>query len=314
VSTGAAVGSALALPTVEAAPNHAFGLTGGPAAGSTSEGELSLSVDGNYVVVAGYNRMVGVTGNVTSTTAMAVNRMVARIDGASVINTSTLFGNSAFSGNNVRGVTTIDGTSFWGSGAGGANAGIWLIQLGPTPPAAVQVFATATRWVSIFGNELYGTGSNSPFQNVFKVGSGSVPVTAGQTAMTLNGMPAAGFSPHGFVLLNRAGVDTLYMADDGTGATPATDRGIQKWTLSGTTWSRQVTFVDPAAVPVGFRGLLAVATGSDTTLIAVTTETSANRIVKFVDLAGSTTASAGTAIATALANQVYRGVALAPHR
>ena len=84
--------------------------------------------------------------------------------------------------------------------------------------------------------------------------------------------------------------------------------------VSGTpTWVRGPTFVDPAAAPGGFRGLVAFVTGSDVTILATTTETAANRAIKFVDT-GAATASAGVLVSTAGANTVYRGIALAPHR
>jgi len=324
VSTGALVspmGNPIALPTADSAPTstHAFALAGAiSTSGATSEGELQLSQDGKFVVLAGYNRAVGVTGNVTGTTAAAVNRLVARVDGAGAVDTSTLFGGTAFNQNNVRGATTIDGTSFWGSGAGGTTAGIWFVNKGA--PTQTQVFATATRWVGIFLSpttanqlQLYGTGSNSPLTNVWTVGTG-LPTTTGQTPMTLNGMPTT-LSPHGFVLFDRDGngtVETLYVADD---STVANGGGIQKWTLSGGTWMKGITMLDPGAVPVGFRGLLGTVTGTtgtDITLVAVTSEPVANRIVKFVDTGSGT--PTGTLISTAGANTAYRGVALAPQR
>jgi len=322
-----AVNNPVPLPVAEAAPNHAFALAGAVSGnGVTSEGELQLSQNGKYVVVAGYNRAVGVTGNVTGTSAGApnnVNRMVARVDGAGAVDSSTLFGTSAFSGNNVRGATTIDGTTFWAAGAGGANAGIWVAAKGAS--SGTQIFATAIRWLGIFPapgqtQQLYGTGGNSPLTNVFTAGTG-VPTTGPITATTLPGMPTAAtpiFSPHGFWLFDRDGdgtLETLYMADDGTGTNGAADRGIQKWTLSGGVYSRVATLVDPAATPVGFRGLVAnmPSVGADVTLVAVTSEVVANRIVKFVDVAGGATPT-GTVISTAGANTAYRGVALVPQR
>ena len=50
---------------------------------------------------------------------------------------------------------------------------------------------------------------------------------------------------------------------------------------------------------------------SNVILIATSNETSANRLIMFVD-DGSTTVT-GSLITTAAANTVYRGVALAPH-
>jgi hypothetical protein len=333
VSTGAFVpiSSLVTLPTTETSGSaiHAFALTGAVSgSGVGSEGELQLSQNGKYVVLAGYNRALNMgPTDITVSTAATINRMVARVDGGGGIDTTTLFGNTAFNANNVRGVTTNDGTSFWGSGAGGTSAGVWFVSLG-TPSAPIQVFSSAIRWVGLFTSanplqanqlQLYGTGSNNPLKDVFTVGTG-VPMTAGQTAAALTGMPST-LSPHGFVLFDKDGngvVETLYVADDGT---VASGGGIQKWTtmLAGTppvlTWVKVATMVDPAGTG-GLRGLLGTltgATGTDVTLIAVTTETSANRIVKFVDTNSGATPT-GTVIGTAGAGTAYRGVALAPQR
>ena len=178
-SGGALVGNALQLPTADSGLTHAFSLSGT----ATSDGQLTLSGDGKYVVVGGYNRMPGLTGNVVNMAATTVPRMVARVDATNAIDTSSLFGNAAFSGNNLRGVTTTDGMTFWGAGAGGANAGIWVLPIGQQ--TATQIFSTAIRWLGIypgpndasnpnpFPSQLYGTGANNPLANVFTAGTTS---------------------------------------------------------------------------------------------------------------------------------------------
>jgi hypothetical protein len=326
LSTGALVGSALALPVADSLPHRAFSLTG-TGSGSQYEGQLSLSQDGKYVVVAGYARIPGTTGTLPNTTAATVNRMVARIDAANAIDTRSLFGNSAFSGNNVRGVTTLDGSRFWGAGAGGANAGIWMLDVGTT--TATQIFSTAIRWVGVNpaptgasnagADQLYGTGSNSPLTNVFTAGTG-VPTASPITTTTLADMPTttSSLSPVGFVLFDRdgtPGAETLYMADDG--GTSAAEQGVQKWTygasascVSSPCWTRAAIFSAPSPA-AGIRGLTGFVSGSNVVLIATTNETSANRVITFVD-DGSATIT-GTVVTTAAANTVYRGVALAPH-
>ena len=67
--------STVALPAAEG-PSHAFGLSGT----ATSDGALSLSADGRYLIVPGYNSPAGTAGNVVNTASTAVNRLIARID------------------------------------------------------------------------------------------------------------------------------------------------------------------------------------------------------------------------------------------
>ena len=312
---GTLVGTPVALPATEGA-SHAFGLSGT----ATSDGELSLSADGRYLIVPGYNSPAGTTGIVGAASA-TVSRVVARIDASGTVDTSTLLGSVPFSTNNVRGATSNDGLEFWVGGAGGTSAGVWYITLGPaTTPAPVQVYsAAAVRWLQVIGGQLYGTSDKTPNANVFAVGSG-LPTTAGQALTSLSGMPTAGNSPFGFVAFDLdatvPGIDTVYIADD------AAARGIQKWTAvadssvpPNISWSlaKTINTVNSGTSPIGFRGLTGFQSGSSVTLIATTGETngSVDRLVVIVD-SGSAVPT-GTVVGSSPANTTFRGVALSPH-
>jgi hypothetical protein len=330
-SDGSLIGSPVALPTAETSPvssRHAFGLSGT----ASSDGGLSLSGNGKLLVLAGYSAPLG-TPAVASTQSMNTSRIIATVDAAANVDTSTLLGSLAFNGNNIRSATSDDGSGFWAGGAGTAvgtgpfPGGVWYIPAGQATPAPTQIYnAGAVRWLHVIGGQLFGSFNQAPNPNVFRVGTG-LPTTTGQTLTSLPGMPTgSGPSPFSFVAFDRdstvPGIDLLYVADDNTGS-GNTNRGIQKWTAAGTTtvtWTRITIFnvVDVGATPIGFRGLAGVATGSDITLIATTIETGANqnRLVKFVDLgAAATTPVSGTVLAgpSSPLNQVYRGVALSPH-
>src|SRR5262249_12333735 len=96
---GTLVGSAIALPTVANGPNKPFAVSGT----ATSEGDLTRSANGHYVVIAGYALAVGASdAGVASTASMTVNRVVARVDSSGAIDTTTAL-NNAYDGNNVRG-------------------------------------------------------------------------------------------------------------------------------------------------------------------------------------------------------------------
>ena len=59
--------------------------------------------------------------------------------------------------NNIRGVTSEDGTGFWASGSGGGTSGgIWWQTFGSTS-GAVQVLSnpTNTRWPHVINGQLY---------------------------------------------------------------------------------------------------------------------------------------------------------------
>jgi hypothetical protein len=305
VLSGGLLGTA-ALPIAAAGTNQPLTLAGN----ATSEGELSLSADGHYVVLGGYAAAPGTTG-IAATTAAATNRIVGRIDAALAIDTSTRL-DAAFSGSNIRGATTFDGTTFWATGtsSGSPNSGgAWTIALGATGGTQILATPNNSRWCGIFADQLYGSAGSVPFVNVFSIGTG-MPTTAGQTATSLAGMPTtSGPSSYGFVLFDRnpavAGVDTLYVADD---RSVATGGGVQKWTFDGTTWTLVATF--NTGLTSGVRGLAGLVTGANVTLLATTSQSLPNTVVQFIDDGSATPAA--TVVATVITNAVYRGVAFSP--
>jgi hypothetical protein len=301
---GSLVGT-VALPSAASGANQPFTMSGS----ASSEGQLSLSGDGRYLVIPGY-AAAPTTAGVASTTAAAIKRSVARIDAAGNVDTSTML-LTAFNANNVRGATSFDGSGFWVAGAGGATGGVWFVPLGTT--GGVQVLGTPNniRWVQVVGTQLYGTSNQTGLANVFTVGTG-LPALVGQAAAMFPGMPTNNNpSPFGFVLLdllpgvgNATGADTLYVADDRAAPTG----GVQKWTFNGTTWVLAAT-LNVATTPIGFRGLAGSAAGGKVTLIGTTADSTNTRLVVFVDDGASVTSAV---VATAPANVLYRGVALSP--
>jgi hypothetical protein len=292
----------ISLPTAASGSNQPFSNTGN----ALSEGEITTSVDDRYVVLAGYASVPGVA-SISGTHSASVARVVARVDGAGVIDTSTALSN-AFDANGVRGVATLDGTAFWLAGTATSTGGIEYATLGAT--TATQIIATPenTRRAGIFGGQLYGISASGTFDGVFSIGAGE-PTTA-VAATILAGFPTtAGPSPYGFAVLDLEtsvpGVDTIYVADD---RATASGGGVQKWTSNGTTWTLATTFTSGLAT--GTRGLAVTVTGTAVTIFATTTEASANSLVTLVD--DGTPSPAATVLATAATNTAYRGVALSP--
>src|SRR6185436_5942279 len=193
-------------------------------------------------------------------------------------------------GNNARSAISVDGSSFWAAGAGsGAGAGLHYIGFGMTGGTQVLAMPASLRASLIFGGQLYGASSDVPFTGIFAIGKG-LPTTEGATAMLLAGVNTP--QPYQFVMFDRdatiAGPDVLYVADDRapSSSSPTSGGGIQKWTFDGATWSNVTTFnLDStgAVLSVGVHGLAGTVTGSSVTLVAVTAETSGNRVLSFVD-------------------------------
>ncbi|MEV4262430.1 ExeM/NucH family extracellular endonuclease [Kribbella sp. NPDC049584] len=266
---------------------------------ATSEGALSLSADGRYLALAGYDADPG-TASVASSSTSTVSRVVARVDGSGAVDTSTAI-TDAFSGTNVRAAVSDDGSRFW---AVGGNGGVRLASLGGSG-ATTQINSAAPtnlRVAGIVDGQLFvSTGSGTT--GIYKVGTG-LPGTGGQTPTLTTAAP----SPYGFVALDRdptvPGADTLYVADDS--ASP--NGGILKFSFDGTNWTARGAF-RPAGG--GARGITGSVTPSGATLFASTTT---NALVKVDDAAAYDAAMTATAttLAAGAANTALRGVAFAP--
>ena len=299
--TGTLVQS-IALPTATAAPANAC-LSSGTA---TSEGLLTRSADGNFLLATCYKRDLGGTGSLSGTSAAAVNRVVARIDGAGAVDTSTALVDYA-DGNNPRGATSTDGTALYVTGGAG---GIRFATLGASTSTQLSTTVTNLRQPAIFGGQLMVSTQSGSVVRIGTVGSGT-PTTIGQTISNLPGFPLTGL-PNGFLLLDLnvgvAGVDTLYVADDGAMA-------LGKFSLVGGNWVSNGTIGVDAD---DYRGVSASVTGTTVTLFATrkggSGATGGGELVTLVDSAGYNGALTGTPslLATAAINTAFRGIARAP--
>lgn len=286
---GASPVSTVALPTAASGSNQALVLSGT----ATSEGGLSRSADGHSVAMAGYNATLGAATTGTE-------RVVGRLDSGGSVDTSTVLTANAFSGSNVRGAASADGTAFWVSGtsSGTTNGGVWYVALGAAG-GGTQILTTPNnmRMVNLFDGQLYGDSASGAFTSVLTIGSG-LPTSAGQTATSLPGMVET--SPYGFVLLNAGGgpsPDTLYVADSSV--------GLVRWTFNGATWAEDTTFT---ALTSGCLGVAGWLNGNGATLIVTTAAGAIDRVD--VPTSGSPTLRP---LVTAATNTAYRGAALAAH-
>ncbi|CAN5759732.1 hypothetical protein BH10CHL1_BH10CHL1_25680 [soil metagenome] len=290
----------LAMPTAVNGANRS--LTNSGSAGS--EGALARSADLRYLTLAGYDAAPGVAA-VVGTASATVNRIIARIDADGVVDTSTRI-NDGYTGNNIRGVVSNDGSGFWTSGtASGANGGVRYVPFGNSSAATTLISATPTnvRVPSIFGGQLYVSSASGANIGVNIVGSG-LPTTSGQTTTLLPGLPNAG-NPYAYLLLDRdagvAGLDTLYIADQ--------TAGLQKYSFDGTTWAAR------GVISGALTGLTGAINGGTVTLYASLGTAAGNTLVSFTDTAlfnANLSAGAFTTLAIAATNTVFRGVALAP--
>lgn len=304
----------IALPTVGSGAQKALVASGS----ATSDGLLTRSADGSCLAVPGYGRDLGASGgNLTSGTVGVggppIPRVVARVRATGAIDTSTALTDAA-TGSNFRGAASADCNGFWVSGTGGGG-GVRFATLGATTSSDVTgaTFAN-TRAVAVYGGQLYMSASVTNLRGVATLGTG-LPTTALAAAeiRKLTGMTDTN-SPgtYAFFLadLNPAvpGVDTLYVADELGGA-------LSKFSLVGSTWVLNGTL---GTSTDAYRGITGVVNGASVTLYATrrtgSTTTPGGELVTLTDASGHNGAFAGTpaVLATAGANMVFRGVALAP--
>lgn len=261
---------------------------------ATSEGGLTQSVDGRYLVAMGYGAAPG-TASIAGTASASVPRVCARVALDETIDTTTALAD-AYSGNNARGACSWFGGEFWTAGnatTGNGPSARHVPVIGSATSVQLSIATTNVRRVDIFAGQLYCTSAAGGLFGVGTVGVGT-PTTGGQSVSPLPGMPlATGPSPYDFFF---ADATTVYVADDRT----TSGGGIQKWTATGGVWNLQYVFTP--GVGVGCRGLSGYVANGVATLFATTTT---NGIVKVVDTGAAATV---TPLAIGAANTALRGI------
>lgn len=153
-TTGATAAGSLELPQIASGNNVAIS----GEYGSSSEGTLQLSGNGQYLTIGGYginantfnsnpgnyspnptNTALGQSGSLTGQSYTPVPRVVALIGANGSVDTSTALYN-VFNANNIRSVYTVNGSSFYVSGQGtsGDNTGgVFYTTLGSNSATSI---------------------------------------------------------------------------------------------------------------------------------------------------------------------------------
>lgn len=265
---------------------------------ATSEGGLSLSPNGKYLVFAGYAVNFPYANSLSGSTASSVNRGVGIVDAVgsySRITTSTTF----YSGNSIRSATSDGLHNYWT--AGGNNGTNYFGTVASS--VTVQNANTNTRNVLVNGGDLYfSTGAGT--QGVYRVGNG-LPVTSGQSNSLIINTSSTGIgAPSGFAFYFNAAQTLCYIADDRSFTNGG---GIQKWVYANGAWS--LAYVLNVGGSSGARGVVVDFSGANPKVYATTDESSANRLVAINDVGAASTA---TTLATATPNSIFRGLAFSP--
>jgi hypothetical protein len=289
----------IALPTVTSGTNKPLVASGS----ASSEGLLTLSGDGNYLMATGYDTAVG-TASVASTKATSVPRTVARVGASGTVDTSTALTDWA-NENNPRSATSSDGNDIW---VGGAAGGVRHTTLGSSTSTGLNETDKNVREVSIFNGQLYTSAdpTKAGALTIATVGSG-LPTSGTQTIANLP-FSTAPKQPYAYAFLTLglgSTPDTLYIADNEAGA-------VVKFGLSEGKWVK----LGSVAI-TGVTGLTANDASGTVTVFAASGGLEAKgpgslwQITDKSGLGGALSGSA-TEVAKTPANESFRGVAFAP--
>ena len=142
----------------------------------TAAGEISRSENGRYIVIPGYNGLVG-----DANTTFTNNGTLRIVDGTGTVGAGVTASSALWTSasNNVRGGTTDDGTNYWVTGNGVAMQYV----TSPNSPVNVSTTSTNNRGAFIYNGQLYLT-TGAGTQGIYSVGSGK-PINTGNTATRL---------------------------------------------------------------------------------------------------------------------------------
>jgi hypothetical protein len=258
---------------------------------ATSEGYMTLSGDGRWLAVAGYNIGRGVlTKSLSSSASSVVPRVIGTVDGAGNYTLAASTG-VAYSGDNIRAGATDGSHNFWGAGSADGT-----FYFGNTAAAGtVQTNVANCRVINVVDGGLYFS-TQSGVTGLYYLGA--LPETT--TAATLIFATGSSSSPEDFVI--NAETNLAYVADDSSVG------GIQRWQYSGRTWTFAYTLGSGAA-GIGARSLTVEFSGANPVIYAVTAEAEANRLIAITDTGA---ASAAVTLATCPTNEWLRAVKFAP--
>jgi hypothetical protein len=260
---------------------------------ATSEGALSLSGDGRFLTIAGYNTTRPFSSSLANSTSATVPRGVGLVsaNGSYSLAATTT---TQFSANNIRGGATDALNNFWGAGA---NSGTYYFG-NNAPGATVQNTVANTRVIADINGNLFFSTSSGSSHGVWEIPG--TPTGAGTASALLN----TGSTGSAYDFAFNPAMTIAYVADD----TASTAGGIQRWDFNGTSWSLTYT-LGTGAANIGARGLAVDFSGVTPVIYATTAEATANRLITITDTG---VASAATTLATAGANEIFRGLEFTP--
>ncbi len=276
---------------------------------ATSEGSLTRSTDGRYLTFAGYNTAAGIpyASSLPATAASLVPRAVGQVNDAGsyslALTTTAAWGGTATTAGNPRSVISDGANNYWGVGTSSSSSTRGTLYYGTASSAAWIEGTKSPRVINIFGGNIYYSVSSTT------VGASGIWGFPGQPTsgpLVATKLIDTGVSSGNYDFALNPAMTLAYVADDRATAAG----GIQRWDWSGSSSSWSLTYtLGTGAANIGARGLAVDFSGADPVIYATTAEGTANRLISITDIGGSSTA---TTLATAPANEIFRGLDFTP--
>ncbi len=273
---------------------------------ATSDGLMTLSANSECLLAVGYDAPLG-TEHVTETPDKTFPRVVAVVNGQGEINTTT--GLTDFANeNNARSAASNECKKLYVGGNGTkTTGGVVEAELGKSTGTQLDENVTNIRQVEVVDGQLYADADPTKGLGVdiAKVGSG-LPTTAKQTITNLP-FETAPEEPYAYSMLTLglgSEPDTIYVADNKRSAVVKYGLHEGKWVEHGLVEVPEVT------------GVTANDVGGVVTIYATSAGTSGKggTLYRISDVSGvnGTLSGIPVEVATAPANEAWRGVAFAP--
>ncbi len=258
---------------------------------SITGNSLSRSADGLHLSFAGYATNLTYGAALQNAPSTSVPRGIGLIDSQAHY-ALAIAATNGFNTAIWRGAVTDGTNNYYGHAR---TVGTYYFGYDATN-AIIQNTWVNTRSMAIFNNNIYMVSA----------------VAAGNGVMLISGLPTAPVTPTVLFPDGTGASDcdvspdgnTIYLADDGGSGSGA---GVQRWHFDGSTWTQ--LYILTSGLGGGARYVAVDYSGPNPVVFAVTTESTDNHIVRFVDTgAGST----GTVVADAGGNQTFRGIRFGP--
>jgi hypothetical protein len=266
----------------------------GVQAGSTTGTVLTRSLDGRFIVVAGYHTNLNYGASLNNSTSATVPKGIALIDSYGQYTLAVADTNSTFDSSLWRSGIADGTNNYWG----GANLGGTYYFGFDAAPALIQNTMVNMRSMALFNGDIYAVGAATP-NGVLKING--MPKTNSTATLLFTG------SSGSFDLAVSPNGNLIYVTDQrglGNGG------GVQRYDFDGSNWNLSYT-LNTGFANVGPRYVTADFSGGNPVIYVTSNEQSFDndRIIKIVDTGAG---SAGTTLVYAGVNQTFRSIRFGP--